>query len=275
MKMHLLTPPETQIIRMTPTYESNTPALFKCWEEISTRVRAAKEIQIFLDFDGTLVPYTPRPDQVKLEVSTEAALRNLVTHDHVHVSIVSGRRRSVLTHYLKLPGLKFMGLYGWETSARVSIPARRVREIAALRKILRDLPLEAPGIAIENKGISVAVHFRGASDAAQTYARAYVRGALAGFRADLHVIQSHSAWDIVPCEVRGKGIALQKALTRIRKPFLPIYVGDDLTDEPAFTVARDGITVRVGATDVTRAHYRLFDSDEVRDFLVRLEAELE
>src|ERR1700722_18796552 len=72
MKMQLLTPPETQIIRMTPTYESNTPALFKCWEEISTRVRAAKEIQIFLDFDGTLVPYTPRPNQVRLEGSTEA-----------------------------------------------------------------------------------------------------------------------------------------------------------------------------------------------------------
>ena len=97
---------------------------------------------------------------------------------------------------------------------------------------------------------------------------------LAGFRADLHVIQSHSAWDIVPREVRGKGVALQKVLKTLRKPFLPIYVGDDLTDEPAFTVAREGITVRVGSTGDTRAHYRVFDADEVRKFLVRLEAEL-
>jgi len=274
MNVQLRSSPETQNIGMTTTYESNTPALFKCWEEISARIRQAKEIRIYLDFDGTLVHYTPRPDQVRVEQSTENVLRKLVRHPHVHVAIISGRRRPVLAKYLKIPELQFMGLYGWESSARVSIPTRRIREIAGLRKILSDLPLEAPGIAVENKGISVAVHFRGASEAAQAYARAYVRGVLAGFRADLHVIQSHSAWDIVPREIRGKGIALQKLLDKARRPFLPVYVGDDMTDEPAFTVAREGITVRVGSTDVTRAHYRLFDSDDVQEFLVRLEAEL-
>src|SRR5260221_10531490 len=112
MKMQLLSPPETQNIGMTTAYENNTPALFKCWEEISTRIRQAREIWIYLDFDGTLVHYTPRPDQIKVEQSTETALRNLVRHSHVHVAIISGRRRLVLARYLKIPELEFMGLYG-------------------------------------------------------------------------------------------------------------------------------------------------------------------
>jgi trehalose-phosphatase len=248
--------------------------LFDCWGEISRRVKDAGEIRLFLDFDGTLVAFTPLPDQVQLEEETSHALRKLAGHPRVQIAIISGRRRSVLAHHIKIPGVKFMGMYGWEDKANVPLPARRKQELDALRKMLADLPFEVPGVTIENKGISVAVHFRGASAVARECAHAYVRKALGGFRADLHVIESHNAWDIVPREIRGKGAALGKALKGIRKPFLSLYVGDDTTDEPAFTAARDGITVRVGPAGETHAHYRLQDPDEVRGFLIRLGAEL-
>jgi trehalose 6-phosphate phosphatase len=254
--------------------ESAVPNLFSFWQEISIRAKGAKEIRLFLDFDGTLVEYTPLPDQVHLDERTALALRKLVAHPSVQIAIVSGRRRSVLAHHVRIPGVKFMGMYGWEDKLRATLPPRRIQELAALRTLLADLPFEVPGIAIENKGISVAVHFRGASEIAQSCARDYVRKALGGFRADLRVIQSHNAWDIVPKEVRGKGVSVRKALSGARKTILPIYVGDDSTDEPAFTAVREGITVRVGPACETRAHYRLRDPDEVREFLIRLEAEL-
>ena len=232
------------------------------------------DIRLSLDFDGTLVSYTPLPDQVQLEEKTGSALRKLLAHPSIHIAVISGRRRSLLMRHIKIPGVKFMGMYGWEDKAKMSLPLRRAQELTALRTMLADLPFEVPGVAIENKGISVAVHFRGASAAAQSCARSYVRKALAGFRSDLHVIQSHDAWDIVPREVRGKGAALRKAFQEIGKPFLPIYVGDDTTDEPAFTAARGGITVRVRPLTETRAHYALRGPEEVQDFLIRLEAEL-
>jgi trehalose-6-phosphatase len=144
MKTQLMDLSETETIGMATSYDNNTAPLFHCWEEISIRVRAAQQLQIFLDFDGTLVPYSPRPEQVRLEEETELALRKLVAHSNVHVTIVSGRRRAVLMRYLKIPGLKFMGLYGWESEGKVSLPSRRVLEISGLRKILRHRPLEAP-----------------------------------------------------------------------------------------------------------------------------------
>jgi trehalose 6-phosphate phosphatase len=60
----------------------------------------------------------------------------------------------------------------------------------------------------------------------------------------------------------------------LQTPFLPIYLGDDLTDEPAFAALRRGITVRVAPVSRTKAHFRLGDPNEVRVFLERLEEEL-
>jgi trehalose-phosphatase len=60
----------------------------------------------------------------------------------------------------------------------------------------------------------------------------------------------------------------------LRTPILPIYVGDDLTDEPAFVALRRGITVRVGNFSRTKARFRLRDPEEVCTFLKRMEEEV-
>jgi trehalose-phosphatase len=97
---------------------------------------------------------------------------------------------------------------------------------------------------------------------------------LARIRPNFRVIQSNHACEIVPVHVLGKGVAMREFTRALRTPFLPIYVGDDLTDEPAFLALRGGITVRVGPFSRTRAHFRLKDPEEVRRFLERLEEEL-
>jgi trehalose-phosphatase len=91
---------------------------------------------------------------------------------------------------------------------------------------------------------------------------------------DFGVIQSNHASEIVPREVQGKGVAMREFTRSLRTPFLPIYVGDDLTDEPAFVALRRGITVRVGDFSRTKARFRLSDPEEVCTVLKRIEAEL-
>jgi trehalose-phosphatase len=72
----------------------------------------------------------------------------------------------------------------------------------------------------------------------------------------------------------GKGAAAEEFLAQWETPALPIYMGDDTTDESAFAALRAGITVRVGVTRRTRARFRLRDPREVWDFLRRLAKEV-
>lgn len=248
--------------------------LFDCWEEIARRIRLAKDIRLYLDFDGTLVGYRPRPEQVNLREKTRAALRRLAEHRRVHVAIVSGRRRKELAKLLRAPSVEFLGLYGWEEADKVSLAPRTKLSLAEVRKAFRSLAKGMSGIFVEDKGISIALHFRKASVAVQRQAQERARKIVRRFRGELHVVPSQSLWDVVPNEVRGKGAAMRAALTRARKPSLAIYAGDDVTDEPAFKVLSDGITVLVGEPRKTHARYGLRDPLEVYAFLRLLEAEL-
>ena len=98
--------------------------LFDCWDEVGRRIRAAKDVRLYLDFDGTLAGYRPRPDQVKLREKTRSALRRLAEHRRVHVAIVSGRTRADLAKLLRAPSVEFLGLYGWENADKVSLSSR-------------------------------------------------------------------------------------------------------------------------------------------------------
>jgi trehalose-phosphatase len=248
--------------------------LFDCWDEITHRVNKAERIRLYLDFDGTLVTFRPKPEQVKLREKTRIALKKLVRHQDLTVAILSGRRRAVLVNHINVPGIQYLGLYGSENGNKVSISSETSAGISKVRGALAGLPAEIPGISLENKGISLAVHFRGATPNETRRAHLQVRRATKRFHADLHIVRSDTVWDVVPASVHGKGVALRKSMETAEKPFLGIYVGDDGNDEPAFKALRGGITVRVGTVPKTNARYWLRDPTEVWMFLKRLEVEL-
>jgi trehalose 6-phosphate phosphatase len=246
----------------------------KCWEHLSKQIRAAPGIWIFLDFDGTLVDYYDRPEDVKLGGQCRRILVRLSRHRRVHVAIVSGRRNAVLREYFPMPQVKLLGLFGWERSGRAALSPRIKVAIRALQSTLEPLKESFPGILLENKGISYAVHFRGLPADTQRRVRARVRGVVRPLRPDFSVIQSDHASEIVPQQVRGKGVAMREFTRGLRTGFLPIYVGDDLTDEPAFVALGRGITVRVGDFSRTNARFRLRNPQEVWTFLEQVEKEL-
>src|SRR5581483_4845510 len=108
--------------------------LFRHWPEVAARVRKAKRVELFIDFDGTLSPIVGHPNEAAIGQATRDALAALACHPRTDVTIVSGRRRRDLITRIKVPRIRYWGLFGWEQSRRHKIPAR-ARE--ALRHALR------------------------------------------------------------------------------------------------------------------------------------------
>src|ERR1700730_7250796 len=132
-----------------------------CWEPLSKRIKAARSIWIFLDFDGTLVGYYDRPEDVKLGSECLQILERLSRNRRVHLAIVSGRRNAALREHFPMPRVKLLGLFGWERSGRPALSPRIKVAIRGLQTTLEPLRKLFPGILLENKGISYALHFRG------------------------------------------------------------------------------------------------------------------
>jgi trehalose-phosphatase len=247
--------------------------LFDQWRTVAGRVERAGALRLFLDFDGTLVPIRRSPDRVALSARTRRALGRLAEHRRVAAVIVSGRRRRALRDFVRLEQVEYWGLYGWERG-RMRLARLERRHLSRLRASLTAGCRDLAGVTVEDKGFSVAVHTRGASERAASRAHALIERAIGGPNSPLYVLPGLQVWDVLPRQVRGKGFAMAAALSRLSPPCLPIYIGDDATDEPAFAALGRGITVRVGAPRATEARYWLANPAEVRVFMERLDREL-
>jgi len=250
------------------------PHLFDCWEQVLPRFEEANHVHLFLDFDGTLAPLHPSPRDVKLSGGLRRTLRRLSQNQRVHVAIVSGRRRAALRRFIGVPQIELMGLFGSEKNGELILPRKTRAALPRLRSRFQSGAVGYPGVFFEEKGVSFAIHFRNAPADVQQRARVWIRKLVLHFRPNFHVIPTNNAWEIVPREVQGKGVAVRDYMRKLRARGLAIYLGDDLADEPAFLALRRGITVRVGPPSPTKAHFRLENPDEVNTFLGRLEEEL-
>jgi trehalose 6-phosphate phosphatase len=86
------------------------------------------------------------------------------------------------------------------------------------------------------------------------------------------MVRGHKVWELLPRQIRGKGAAVSALLASLPRPTLPIFVGDDATDESAFRALPRGLTIRVGKHPRTAARFRLQSPDEVKMFLLKLKA---
>jgi trehalose 6-phosphate phosphatase len=247
--------------------------LFARWAEVQTQLVSAPHLALFLDFDGTLAPLRPHPDAVRLDPAVRKLLARLARHPRVTVCIISGRRLRDLRPRAAVPGVHYIGLHGWEREGKAKSVPVPVPLALAKQRILRMLGSE-PGIRVENKGMSCAAHYRGASERTVRRARAVFREALQPLAGQVRVLRGKKVWEVLPTDLPGKGAAAAEFLGQLKTAALPIYVGDDTTDESAFAALRAGITVRVGPTRRTRAHFRLRDPREVWDLLRRLVEEV-
>lgn len=226
------------------------------------------DVALFLDFDGTLVDIAERPEAVLVDPALPGQLRRLRERLGGAVAIVTGRALAAVDGFLPGIGLDICGLHGLER--RVGDAVSRPEPSAELRRgieALRDRLAAAPLALIEDKGVGVAVHWRLAPEA-EPLARAAI-GDLAARLGPAYRLQDGKAvCELLPAGA-GKGGAVR---TLMREPpyrgRIPVFVGDDRTDEHGFAAVADlgGIGVKVGEGE-TAAPRRVASSARFRDWL--------
>ncbi len=248
--------------------------LFVDWARIGRRLRAAPTIALFLDFDGTLARLEAKPEQVSLDGCVRQALAVLGRSDRFRVWIVSGRRQADIRARVGVPGIRYLGLHGWEGRAGASLAEESEDRLASVLDCLGRRLAAIPGIWIEDKAHALAIHYRAADAAGVSRARAILDDVIAPHALLLRLQPGKSVWEILPSELEDKGAAVGRELATLGRRVLPIYVGDDEGDEPAFAALARGITIRVGTEPESRARYRLTGVRQVRIFLRKLIAEI-
>ncbi|CAD6547444.1 Trehalose-6-phosphate phosphatase [Paraburkholderia hiiakae] len=229
----------------------------------------------FFDFDGTLVDLAPTPDGVLVRPDMLALLRELRRVTHGAVAIVSGRGIESIDGFLGMPDLPVAGLHGAERrdangdTQRVGFNDQRLLHI---EQVLAEVVRTHPGMLLEIKGASLALHYRNAPEHEGTARAATER--LAADYADAYVLQpGKMVYEIKPKDV-DKGRALRAFLDE--PPFAgrrPVFAGDDLTDEKGFAVvnALGGLSIKVGGGD-TIAQTRVDSVDALIGWLASLVA---
>lgn len=253
-----------------------------------TRLASAPERFLFFDYDGTLSPIVSRPEEAVTPPESIRYLRKLSRHSGTRVAVVTGRPLESIQKQVGAPDLVFAAVHGLVIHARdfhfVQPQAQRFqptirRAVGRLESALGG----REGVAIEDKGLTVAVHYRRAApsdaeDALRTSRR--VAAELKGVRR----LEGKKVVELGPDVDWDKGRAVELILERLCGPEWPgrlavLYVGDDRTDEDAFRRladrAKDAVTVHVGFRDPTAARYRVRDPDGVTEILAALARLLE
>ena len=224
---------------------------------------ARRKLLVALDFDGVLAPIAPTPAEARVEPPTmRLAIRVAQLYPSV---VISGRQREDLVPLLAgVPFARLIGNFGYQSASRSSDPHARAQVHEWARVMAAQLN-GTPGVMIEDKGFSLAIHYRHARHREATHARIIE---IASTLKHARWMQGTLAVSILPADGRNKGTALQD-IRRVLHCDCALYVGDDDTDEDAF--ASDGperlIAVRVGRAAVSKAPYRLHHQADINELL--------
>ena len=219
------------------------------------------KVLIAFDYDGTLAPIVTDPEQATMRAATRALLDKVTAL--YPCAVISGRARADVRRMLNGVNLfEVIGNHGvepWQVSERFSSEVRRWKPI--LEKRLTGLQ----GVKIEDKGFSIALHYRMSREKKKARAAIAETAALLG---EVRLIPGKQVVNLLPYGAPHKGIALERARARFGCD-TAIYVGDDETDEDVFTLDQPGrlLTIRVGPKRASGADYFVSGQGEVDDLL--------
>jgi trehalose 6-phosphate phosphatase len=250
-------------------------------DELARRL-AERRPAMFLDYDGTLTPIVDRPEDAIISESMRDAIRGLA--DRCPVVIVSGRDRRVVQELMGVDDLIVAGSHGFDIWSPAGGAIEREEGagfgglLDEVKERLRAETSSIEGALVEPKKTSVAVHYRLVSEEERQRVKEIVDAVLAEHPDDLKVTPGKMVYEIQPKIEWDKGKAvlyLLETLDLNREDVVPIYVGDDITDEDAFEALKGrGIGIFVGRADdpevggrSTSADYVLHTTQEVERFL--------
>ncbi|HLI22532.1 MAG TPA: trehalose-phosphatase [Stellaceae bacterium] len=229
---------------------------------------------LFLDVDGTLIEFVPRPEDARVPEELRATLEALRHRLGGALALVSGRALADVDRLFAPLKLAAAGQHGAEARLMPEGPVEVfIAPQAALQAVLAAVAPHIaanPPLRVEDKGLSIAFHYRGA-EAEAAGLRRVIADAVARQGAALRLLDGHLCFDLRP-QVEHKGKVVERFMAV--QPFagrMPIYVGDAGTDEDGFAAAlsRGGRAIRIGAPRPTRAPEALADPAALRDWLAQ------
>lgn len=209
------------------------------------------------DFDGTLAPIVARPDDARVPAGVAHRLQRLA--QRLPVAVISGRRVHDLRPRLLFVPWRVVGNHGAEDES----PLQAERDASALEPARACLAAAAgalhdAGVAVEDKGLSIALHYRLASD--RTAAQQAIDAMTAQLPAGLKVFGGKMVVNIVAAWARDKADAVAE-LVQASGAEAAVFIGDDVNDEPVFARGEPTwLTVRVGHDDPASAAGWFLDS---------------
>lgn len=263
------------IIHPKPSPEKLDNALAEAFYE---KWIADYEPALYLDYDGTLTPIVENPEDAVIPESIQKVLAKLATR--IPVAIISGRNRHQVKEFVGIENIYYAGSHGFDITGPNNLHME-VEEAQALlpyldeiEKKLRHQTQAFKGVQVERKKFAIAIHYRNASadlvpelkgmvDQVVNYYNAFK---LSGGK-KIFEIKPNIDWD------KGKAVEWLIKELHLNKPsIMPIYIGDDLTDEDAFrSLISKGVGILVGDHGhPTFARYHLDNIEAVESFLKKI-----
>ncbi|HSL67970.1 MAG TPA: trehalose-phosphatase [Actinomycetota bacterium] len=258
------------------------PLALERLDDIRTTLRE-RQPAVFLDYDGTLTPIVEDPAAARLAPETREALRQLA--HRCPVAVISGRDLADVQAMVGLDGIFYAGSHGFDIAGP---DGQRYQKAVEFLPMLDEAEAELvrpvddiAGARVERKRFAVAVHFRQVDEGRVADLQRAV-DVVAQKHPGLRKTSGKKVLELRPAIEWDKGkalLSLLELLERDRPGVVPLYVGDDETDEDAFRVLGDlgiGFVVRgEGDARESLARYALRDPDEVRALLEELRSLVE
>lgn len=253
--------------------------LFDGWNKIE-KFLVNKHIFLFLDYDGTLTPIAETPKKAVISREAKGLLNKLSKNSHCTVAIISGRSLGDIKTVVGLKNIIYVGNHGLEIEGpKIKFESEIMPRLkAVIRHIYNDLVINLSGIKgvlIEDKRLTISVHYRLMDKKNMPFLRSVLAKVTEPYlvRNKVKINLGKKVYEIRPPTIWDKGKIVLWLLARQQfvsedKNVLPIYFGDDMTDEDAFrALKRKGLTIIVGEQKSSSAEYYLKDAEEVTRFL--------
>jgi trehalose 6-phosphate phosphatase len=234
-----------------------------------------RAIFLMCDFDGTLAPIQGDPGKCILLPDIRKQLEMIIRTGNSHVAILSGRSLSDIQKRVPIKDIYHAGSHGLEISGPnieyvhpKALVAKTI--IDKIRKSVEKEIVNIEGILIEKKKFSFTLHYRMANKADGAFMRKTFYKIISENTENqtMAILKGKKVLELTPNVLWDKGKAALLIIKQLEKTCLPIYIGDDVTDESAFkALSEGGITIRVGISKKTAAQYYLKNQREILQFL--------
>jgi trehalose 6-phosphate phosphatase len=260
--------------------------LFSDWLEISRRIKEAEHILLLTDYDGTLTPIVERPELATLSENTRQLLKSIAKNPRITLGILSGRALKDVQEKVGISGIVYAGNHGLEIDGPgtkfVHPAARESKQVCnEVYYALNNALEKFKGVLVENKGLVISVHYRLAEEDKTEAIEKVVKHVVSEIKAAerMQITTGKKVYELRPAVAWDKGNTIDFLIKKYGKGsekngLLPMYLGDDLTDEDGFREIesyKSGLSVFVGEENrQSTARYFLESPSEVETFLGKL-----